>query len=579
MVQPQLQSSDADIWKWTLTNEATAPCFVEDVFAMQDNARKDGDFFWLKSVPCRNVKLVGMVVGVAEWEKRIVYSIDDGTGVIDCFQRHQVPPPSPKKARPTKEKTAAACHEPPVLPVPLAAVGDSVRIVGKVTRWHDSKQIAVEHIEICQSLNEEPLHWRTVLALHESSYSRPGPFVVPSHSAVLDAPHSSTVPGTRNVAEPSSPTARQRDLPPTASASSTPSASSSAASSPSKPIRNSPPKLRHPSRLHSRDLTANTFRIYVKHYMDNAPSDFYHDADSDVESDDHISYSLSRAPLTPTKSNSRQSQALTQHEPNIQTPRPSRNTPNLDQTPRASKAPTPPSTNRNCLRGFTLSYLRRVPELADMARRVVKAEAKRRARDERKRAPTQDKSMRSKVELPPSAMAQKMKRLFSSVIVKLYEEGSIVIWDGPARRWAVEEASALWKTNSSTVSADSTIFSAAGVSRDEDDSDLIAGYLSDPQPGEESYIPLTPAYLSSHVESAITAMISRAERAASASTSRKYAAAPPPGPTKDEITQYMRRTDERWARVGEWAVGDALEALRKVGRVWCIAGGRWELCS
>ena len=30
-------------------------------------------------------------------------------------------------------------------------------------------------------------------------------------------------------------------------------------------------RLRHPSRLHTRDLTNNTFRIYVKHYMDKAP--------------------------------------------------------------------------------------------------------------------------------------------------------------------------------------------------------------------------------------------------------------------------------------------------------------------
>jgi hypothetical protein len=35
--------------------------------------------------------------------------------------------------------------------------------------------------------------------------------------------------------------------------------------------------------------------------------------------------------------------------------------------------------------GLAISYLRRVPELDDMARRVVKAEAKRRAQVEHKR--------------------------------------------------------------------------------------------------------------------------------------------------------------------------------------------------
>jgi hypothetical protein len=34
----------------------------------------DSDFFWLGRVPCRNVRLVGMVVGVQVFEKRVIYS-------------------------------------------------------------------------------------------------------------------------------------------------------------------------------------------------------------------------------------------------------------------------------------------------------------------------------------------------------------------------------------------------------------------------------------------------------------------------------------------------------------------------
>ena len=34
----------------------------------------DYDFFWLGRVPCRSVKLVGMVVGVIVYEKRIIYT-------------------------------------------------------------------------------------------------------------------------------------------------------------------------------------------------------------------------------------------------------------------------------------------------------------------------------------------------------------------------------------------------------------------------------------------------------------------------------------------------------------------------
>ena len=35
---------------------------------------QDHDFFWLGRVPCRSVKLVGMVVGVIIYEKRIIYT-------------------------------------------------------------------------------------------------------------------------------------------------------------------------------------------------------------------------------------------------------------------------------------------------------------------------------------------------------------------------------------------------------------------------------------------------------------------------------------------------------------------------
>lgn len=35
---------------------------------------KEADFFWLGRVPCRTVRIVGLVVGMKEYEKRIVYT-------------------------------------------------------------------------------------------------------------------------------------------------------------------------------------------------------------------------------------------------------------------------------------------------------------------------------------------------------------------------------------------------------------------------------------------------------------------------------------------------------------------------
>jgi len=226
-----------------------------------------------------------------------------------------------------------------------------------------------------------------------------------------------------------------------------------------------------------------------------------------------------------------------------------------------------------------------------MARRVVKAEAKRRLKEDRKKVDQgQGNVGGSKDGLKDKQnIAPKMKRLFGWAIVKLYEEGSIVLWDGPVRALAeiTEPASRLWNTNSTctTLGADSTVFSSvSGITQAGDEIEDEAE-LSDPQSNEEAYVPLTASYLAQHVEKAIGTLItrsslaeSRAQLASAAQRERQIPRAPTAGPTKEEITSFLRRTDERWARVGEWAVDDALEVLRKEGKAWTIGRGRWELC-
>src|ERR1700722_2709197 len=83
--------SSQELWKWTLTPAALAPCFISDVLAMTQNTDKGSliirasfiphlpyydleDFYWLGSIPCRSVLLVAMVVGVQVYERRIVYT-------------------------------------------------------------------------------------------------------------------------------------------------------------------------------------------------------------------------------------------------------------------------------------------------------------------------------------------------------------------------------------------------------------------------------------------------------------------------------------------------------------------------
>ncbi|CDO68659.1 hypothetical protein BN946_scf184790.g8 [Trametes cinnabarina] len=214
------------------------------------------------------------------------------------------------------------------------------------------------------------------------------------------------------------------------------------------------------------------------------------------------------------------------------------------------------------------------------------------------------------------------KRLFRQAIRTLFQEGGIVLWDGPIRplpELALDPlvsssfSSALWKANASTSSSMSTSKSRSSrsfPSYNEWDDDQP---LSDPQPGEEAYIPLTPAYFSRVLERAITSIMDSASASASTSAtsssvsqglsesdatprpsrgkptslierlraqeSQSIAGTYPSGPTAGELLAWLRNSDERWARVGLWSVEEALEWGRKEGRLWCVGKGRWEVCG
>lgn len=383
-------------------------------------------------------------------------------------------------------------------------------------------------------------------------------------------------------------------------------------------------KLRHPSRLHSRDLTDNTFRIYVKHYMDNAPipTPLNYNSNSDSEAEEDVEQLLA----TPTQSR-RAHHLSSTHTVSDMTPRPSRNL--LEHTPRAPCA-RPNAADEDVtarIQGFTLSYLRRVPELSSLARRVVAAEGKRRARKEKHAAAlreTPSSSNRSRnantsqvakllaraktsVLEPPGP---KMKRLFNTTIRKLYEEGSIILWNGPVRSlpkpdilWANQGNSNMWKGEDKNYSGDSSIFSlgsktpqlsdqsalstiscsssvlrsldesrASKCNDDEDDE----GALSDPPSTEDAYVPLTPALLAPHVENAITTLGQRYQR--QTRVTPRDAKRAEPGATKSSIASFLVRSDERWAKVGGWIVEDTLAWLEEEGRAWLGGDGRWELC-
>jgi hypothetical protein len=270
--------------------------------------------------------------------------------------------------------------------------------------------------------------------------------------------------------------------------------------------------------------------IYMKHYLDNGPTEIARTSLTRADND------MVRCPSTPTRRPTHDSG---------RTPRASVLA--FDRTPRQTRPRSPKIENESPERrigGFTLSHLRRVPELSSLARRVVHAEAKRRAKEASREERT--KRMETpRMQAKGENMNTKTRRLFLWAIRRLREEGSIVIWDGPVQVFSTssEEGSwTLWNRGSGGV-----------VDLQEEDLDAE---LSDPPDDEEAYVSLTPRYIADHIEDII----------------RTHE-----GATKGEITKYLRR-DDRWARVGEWTVEETLALLKQEGRVWEVAQGRWEVC-
>lgn len=165
----------------------------------------------------------------------------------------------------------------------------------------------------------------------------------------------------------------------------------------------------------------------------------------------------------------------------------------------------------------------------------------------------------------------------------------------PALDPVIPSSSALWKANTSTSSTATSSSSRSFPSYDEWDDDEA---LSEPTPGEESYVPLTPAYFSCVLEGSIKTIMTEAARPSrsvsgptSSSSKRptslierlrakeKENSGPAPGPTKEELLAWLRNSDERWARVGEWTVEEALQYGKREGRLWCVGKGRWEVCG
>lgn len=86
--------ADEELYAWTMRREAVASCLIEDISHLRQNPAKsessgltstvfrdmssvDYDFNWLGRVPCRSVKIAGMVIGIKDYESKRIYTSMD----------------------------------------------------------------------------------------------------------------------------------------------------------------------------------------------------------------------------------------------------------------------------------------------------------------------------------------------------------------------------------------------------------------------------------------------------------------------------------------------------------------------
>jgi hypothetical protein len=236
-------------------------------------------------------------------------------------------------------------------------------------------------------------------------------------------------------------------------------------------------------------------------------------------------------------------------------------------TPPPDEITSPHQSQRAYTVRFTLSFLRCVPELSTLAKRVVAQDKKtQEAQDRQKgratRTGADDARNKGKERAVPGHAESaedrvkrryKMKMLFRWAVVELYKEGSIVLCNPDAEDYvdppAPHPSMRIWKESVNSEAAEDSRMEVETVDG-----------VEDAPPDEEGYVSLTPAYLGGYVEQVVRALTlipisaSRTQR----TTLEKGKPLQKGSVTVEEITRYLRRSDGRWERVGEWIVQDAL---------------------
>ncbi|KAG0233960.1 CST complex subunit STN1 [Actinomortierella wolfii] len=137
--------------------------FVAQVKALPLLKREEGEFYVHHGHPVTAVEVMGMVQSVSRSHVNILYTVDDGTGVIACVQW------IPHRLQMTMDLSTVGIR--------MYRQGDVLRVKGTVGDFRGARQIKIDTLDLIQDPDEESLFRLTVLDLEQSVYSKP--FVAP----------------------------------------------------------------------------------------------------------------------------------------------------------------------------------------------------------------------------------------------------------------------------------------------------------------------------------------------------------------------------------------------------------------
>jgi len=128
------------LWAFMLSPISIATCTCHDVHSSLKNTfvSPSESLFYLDRFPCRRAKITGLCVGVTIGENRVIYSIDDGTAVLDCICWSRSMPQELGKKRGWQEKS-------------VFRVGQVLEVVGRVESFREERQLNVVSLGMSHS--------------------------------------------------------------------------------------------------------------------------------------------------------------------------------------------------------------------------------------------------------------------------------------------------------------------------------------------------------------------------------------------------------------------------------------------